>query len=364
MKIRKFLPLLLVIVHFTCSSAEFTGVIRGNRGIVWTNATYNGVSGSIAPTVWSLSQERATNRWYPGSFLDEVKQTIVFENFSGDHFSTSVELKGMEYLLGSSQKYFKRGAQTSDNPSFGRYPVCDITSDSEVSSAIGHKNSGCIENRGFVSDVRAEPFKFYRPNISIPELENVLKEQNLPSGRYSATFFATPFYLFQTESGVISQTQINEPIRITIDYTAAELESVVITAGDGIIEPHYDKGQKVVHGDTTYDIELVGTLPTGAIMHFVDFENDYSLLSDLDNESKIHYSFTCIQGCADKSSQDIIANGKFDKASYPDGNVLITAGENINRILTRYRIYYSVPESEVISSRYSGSINLYYEVNL
>lgn len=364
MKNRKFLPLLLVIVNFTCYAAEFTGVIRGNRGIVWTNAVYNGVNGSIAPTVWSLSQERATNQWYPGTFLDEVKQTIVFENFAGDHFSTSVELKGMEYLLGSSQKYFKRGAQTSDNPSFGRYPVCDTISDSEVSSAISHKNTGCIDNRGFVSDVRAEPFKFYRPNINIPELDSVLKEKNVPSGRYSATFFATLFYIFQTESGVVSQTQINEPIRITIDYTAAELESVTIINGDGIIEPNYDKAQEFVHGETFYDVELRGNLPTGAIMHFNDFENDYSLLSDLDKESKIHYSFTCIKGCGAESGQDIITNGKFDKASYPIGDVLIYPSEDMNRILTRYRIYYNVPKSEVISSRYFGSINLYYEVNL
>lgn len=351
------------IIQYPCFAADYTGVLRGNRGIVWQNAVYSNSLDSLVPTVWSLAHERTTTEWFPGTFLDTSSQSVTFQDFSGNEFDVTVEFKGMEYNLGSSHNSFNVIDVSKDNPSLGVYPMCSTTNATANSSYVAHRNNGCIGDKGFISDVRIEPFKFYRPGINLPNIEDNI--QGLPSGRYVATLFATPFYLYKSESGVLSQTQLSEPIIISIDYIAAELESVTIISGDGVIEPNYDKTNKTVSGETYYEVELRGQLPTGAIMKFVDFENDFYMKSQVDNSQVLPYSFSCVQGCSDNNTQDIILNGKFNRNQFPSGEVLISPeGNNIDSILTKYRIYYDAQESDVMTSSYMDAINIIYEVNI
>lgn len=353
----------LVMIQSPCFAADYSGVLRGNRGIVWQNAVYNHSIDALVPTVWSLAHERTTTEWYPGTFLNASSQLVTFRNFSGDEFNATVEFKGMEYNLGSSQNSFNEIDVSKENPSLGLYSLCPTTNITAHSSFVSHRNDGCIGDNGFISDVRIEPFKFYRPGINLPDIED--KIQDLPSGRYVATLFSTPFYLYKSQSDVLSQTQLSEPIIISIDYVAAELESVTIVSGDGVIEPRYDKLNKSVSGETYYEVELRGNLPAGAIMKFVDFENNFYMASQIDNNQQLPYSFTCVQGCSDNKTQDIILNGKFNRSQFPSGEVLVSSeGSNINSILTKYRIYYDAQENDVITSSYMGSINIIYEVNI
>lgn len=357
MKINMLWLFILPTVSLSAFCADYSGILRGSQDIVWTNAVYNNTTKSLVPTVWSLANERTTSEWYPGTFLNSTYHTVTFRDFLGHEFETKVEYKSMEYNLGSSLGYFNK-LDVNDNPSSGLYPIC-----STFSNSLAHRDGGCIGSYGFISDIRVEPFKFYRPGINLPNLAEKFRE--LPSGRYVANLFLTPFYLYRSDSGVLSRRQMSEPIILSIDYISAELDSVTIISGDGFMEPNYDKSNKKVNGEAYYEVELRGRLPTGAIMRFVDFENDFYMSSQLDSAAKLPYSFSCVLGCNDNTSQEIISNGKFNRSQFPNGEVLISpSGGNTSSILNKYRIYYEAAESEVITSSYNDSINIIYEVNI
>lgn len=352
-----------MMMSWPAFSADYSGVIRGNRGLVWTNAAYDNSHNAIFPTAWTLANERTTSEWYPGTFFNEASEVVKFKDFSGNEFDATIDLVGIEYNLGGSANSFNQVDTSSRNPSFGLYSTCSTTTLTKGSSFVLHKKGGCIGEYGFIGERRIEPFKFYRPGINLPDLEEKIK--GLPSGRYTANVFLTPFYLYKSESGVMSQTQMLEPITILVDYVAAELESVYIVSGDGVIEPKYDKVNHTVSGETYYEVGLLGNLPTGAVMKFVDFESDFNMISQVDNNEKLPFSFSCVQGCNIDASQNIILDGKFNRSLFPNGEILIPSnGSNTNYILTKYRIHYDISEDKVISSSYHGVINLIYEVNL
>ncbi|MFB1076383.1 hypothetical protein [Photobacterium damselae] len=296
---KKFIFVFIFMFSSSILSSEFKGTLTSGGNIIWSSAIPSGSNNRVKPSAWSLANPRATSEWYPGTYDNELSYDIKFNDFNGNSFFTKLELIDITYLMGSSSSYFK---QMGSHDVTGNYmPICDmIINDGVASQTIAHSHKGgCVSSEGYQvisGGNRVEPFKFYRPTIGLPNLVNDIQGQ--PTGRFVGTLTTFPLYFYKSENGVLTKTQILEPIIITIDYVASVLEGVRIISGDGIINPIYDKKTKMVSGSTEYNIELKGTLPDGAVMTFIDYKQPYTMTSKNAPKSEINYSVTCTQGCS------------------------------------------------------------------
>ncbi len=350
-------------------AAEFHGTLGAQGDVRWTNAAKDPrfYYESISPTAWSLANELTTSEWYPGTFANNMSYDITFSDFAGNEFTTDLGLWGIGYRLGSSSSYFYgigEGSQESVAP--GYFPNCfGGSSEENISASIEHtSNNGCVSSAGFKthSGERVEPFKFYRPSITLNNLASDIQGQ--PAGRYTASLTTYPVYFRTSQSGVLTKTQMVEPIIITIDYVPAELTAVNLVSGDGVMEPVYNKADQRITGQTEYEVEILGTLPSGAVMNFTEYNQTYEMVSSTEASVKVPYSITCIQGCIN-ADKEIVKDGVFNTASFTNGNVISeSTPDGGNSVRAKYQISYDVSGDDVISSDYSGQFTVMYEVNL
>ncbi|MGR5445579.1 hypothetical protein ACPV47_11815 [Vibrio jasicida] len=366
-QVTKGVLLSVLLLPSFSQAAEFHGRLGAQGKVNWTNAATDPYYGEgISPTAWSLANERATSEWYPGTFANKMSYDITFSDFAGNEFTTTLDLFAMSYLLGSSSNYFVGTGSGGGAIAPGYLPECSIVvADRNVLSVVEHfPANGCVSSAGFVTrnNERAEPFKFYRPTIDLYTLAEDIQGQ--PTGRYTASTTLYPIYFYVSESGVLTKTQMIEPIIITIDYVPAELAAVNLVSGDGVMEPVYNKADKRISGQTEYEVEMLGTLPNGAIMNFTEYNQTYEMVSSTEASVKVPYSITCIQGC-ESADKEIVKDGVFNTASFANGNVISeSTPDGGNSVRAKYQISYDVSGDDVISSDYSGQFTVMYEVNL
>ncbi|WP_050918545.1 hypothetical protein [Vibrio campbellii] len=361
---------LILVLMLGCASsqvlsAEFLGRLTARGNVIWNNAgPDSSLIDGISPTAWSLSGERATSEWYPGSFDNTEKYLLEFRDFNGNRFVSEVNLLGISYMLGSSASKFENVNHGSDIAA-GYVNTCSTVFDGGGAAfqTVVHEDSGCVSKSGYrsLTNERFEPFKFYRPIISIPNLKSDI--ESMPSGVFSASFTTLPLYFFKSETGVLSKTQMLEPIVITIDYTSAELESIEVV-GNGAMEAKYDKVTQNISGKTEYRIIMHGSLPKGVIMNFADYNKQYVMRSSDHSKVEIPYSIKCTIGCVN-ADKTLVSNGEFNISSFPDGDVMsIPALSGTDSVTAVYEISYDVKGEDVISSDYYGQFTVVYEVNL
>lgn len=349
------------------SAAEFHGSLGAQGGIRWTNAIDNDpyyYQFGVAPTAWSLANERATSEWYPGSYSNDLTYDVKFSDFAGNEFTTTVDILAITYMLGSSANYFV-GIGDQRPIAEGFFPTCDDYRAESALEVVGHYPAGgCVTPAGFKTKngERAEPFKFYRPTIGLFSFTDDI--DGMPAGRYTASLTTYPVYFYKSESDVLTKTQMIEPIIITIDYVPAELTAVNLVSGDGIMEPIYNKAEQRISGSTVYEVEMIGTLPSGVIMNFTEYTQSYEMVSSSEASVKVPYSITCIQGCV-SADKEIVKDGVFNTASFTNGNVISeSTPDGGNSVKAKYQISYDVAGDDIISSDYSGQFTVMYEVNL
>ncbi|MFS1463015.1 hypothetical protein BCT42_01185 [Vibrio lentus] len=356
---------LLVAVLGNSHAAEVYGTITANTPAVWNNATPNSYFGSeaISPSAWTIAQEQPTAEWYPATMDNQPVNNVSFVNHStGESFTTSLELLGVEYNLGGSASYFT-SKDYGSNVGMGVANECAATNISGSSAKVGQESTLCVSRMGYVASSRVEPFKFYRPAFALPNISNDVFAAPVGSGTYTASINLSLTYFFTSQTGTMTYTKVPETLIITIDYQAAILESLTVF-GDGHIEPQYDTATKRITGTTRYDVSLSGTLPTGVIMTFsptsgVDYE-----LTNIDKPlDKIPYSITCTIGC-ESPEKKIVKDGMFNTASFPDSEVITVNGGGSNKVDVAYDVSFDVDGNTLSSGNYQGSFNVVYEVNL
>ncbi|MFA0510949.1 MULTISPECIES: hypothetical protein [unclassified Vibrio] len=345
-------------------AADVYGTITANNSVVWNNAAPNSYFGSeaISPSAWTIAQEQPTAEWYPATMDNQPVNNVSFVNHStGESFNTSLELLGVEYNLGSSASYFT-SKDYGSNVGMGVANECAATNISGSSAKVGQESTLCVSRMGYTATSRIEPFKFYRPAFSLPNISNDVFAAPVGSGTFTASINLSPTYFFTSQTGTMTYTRVPETLIITIDYQAAILESLTVL-GDGNIEPQYDTATKRISGTTRYDVSLLGTLPTGVIMTFSPTSGDYEL-TNIDNSlEKIPYTITCAIGC-ESPDKVIVQDGVLNTASFPDSEVITVNGEGSNKVDVAYDVSFDVDGNALSSGNYQGSFNVVYEVNL
>ncbi|CAH7046030.1 conserved exported hypothetical protein [Vibrio chagasii] len=355
--------LLLAAVN-TSYAAEVYGTITANNPVLWNNAATNSYFGSeaISPSAWTIAQERTTAEWYPATMDNQSTNTISFVNHTtGESFTTSLELLGVEYNLGSSASYFT----TNDYGSNVGMGVANECAGSNIGGAIARviqESTLCVSRTGYKSANRVEPFKFFRLAFSLPDISNDIFASPVGTGTYTASINIAPTYFFTSQTGTVTYTRIPETLMITIDYQAAILESLTVL-GTGDIEPEYDTATKRISGSTSYDVVLGGTLPTGVVMTFSPTSGDYEMTNTENSLEKIPYSITCTVGCA-SADKVIVRDGLMNTSSFPDSKVVSVNGVGSNQVNVTYDISFDVDGNSINSGNYQGSFNVVYEVNL
>lgn len=355
--------LLLTAVN-TSYAAEVYGTITVNNPVVWNNAAANSYFGgeAISPSAWTIAQERATAEWYPATMDNQSTNTISFVNHTtGESFTTSMELLGVEYNLGSSASYFTVNDYGS-NVGMGVANECSGSSSGGTIAKVIQESTLCVSQTGYKSASRVDPFKFFRPAFSLPDISNDIFAAPVGTGTYTASINISPTYFFTSQTGTMTYTRIPETLMITIDYQAAILESLTVL-GTGIIEPIYDTSTKRISGNTTYDVILTGSLPTGVVMTFSPSTPSYELTNTQNLMDRIYYSITCTVGCSG-ADQVLVQEGVFNMLSFPDSKVLTVSGVDGNSVFVAYEISFDIDGNTINSGDYQGSFNVVYEVNL
>ena len=345
-------------------AADVYGTITANNSVVWNNAAPNSYFGSeaISPSAWTIAQEQPTAEWYPATMDNQPVNNVSFVNHStGESFNTSLELLGVEYNLGSSASYFT-SKDYGSNVGMGVANECAVANISGSSAKVGQESTLCVSRMGYTATSRIEPFKFYRPAFSLPNISNDVFAAPVGSGTYTASINLSPTYFFTSQTGTMTYTRVPETLLITIDYQAAILESLTVL-GDGSIEPQYDTATKRISGTTRYDVSLLGTLPTGVIMTFSPTLGDYELINIDNSLEKIPYTITCAIGC-ESPDKVIVQDGVLNTASFPDSEVITVNGEGSNKVDVAYDVSFDVDGNALSSGNYQGSFNVVYEVNL
>lgn len=358
------LLLVLLTAVNTSFAAEVYGTITANNPVVWNNAAANSYfgSGAISPSAWTIAQERATAEWYPATMDNQSTNTISFVNHTtGESFTTSLELLGVEYNLGSSVSYFTANDYGS-NVGAGVANECAGSNTGGSIARVIQEPTLCVSRTGYRSVSRVEPFKFFRPAFSLPDISNDIFTAPVGTGTYTASINISPTYFFTSETGTMTYTRVPGTLMITIDYQAAILESLTVL-GSGEIEPKYDTATKRISGSTTYDVVLGGTLPTGVIMTFSPTSGDYEMINAENSLEKIPYSITCTVGCA-SADKVIVQDGLMNTASFPDSKVITVDGVGSNQVNVKYDISFDIDGNSINSGNYQGSFNVIYEVNL
>ncbi|WP_146490935.1 hypothetical protein [Vibrio sp. T20] len=355
---------LLFISPGSSFAAEIYGTITANNPVVWNNAATNSYfgSGAISPSAWTIAQEQTTAEWYPASIDNQSVNIVSFVNHStGDSFTTNLELLGIEFNLGSSANYFTQKDYGS-NVGAGVANECVSSTTSGATAKLIQESTLCVSRTGYVAASRVEPFKFYRPVFSMPDISTDISSASLSSGTYTASINLSPTYFFTSQTGTMTYTRIPETLLITIDYQAAILESLTVL-GNGIIEPQYDTAVKRISGSTQYDVILVGTLPNGVMMTFSPTSGDYELTNTENSLEKIPYTISCTVGCT-SADKVIVQDGILNTASFPDSEVITVNGEGSNQVNVTYDISFDIDGNAISSGNYQGSFNVVYEVNL
>ncbi|WP_255202825.1 hypothetical protein [Vibrio vulnificus] len=360
----------IVLLAFFVFLAKYTyasdiyGTISGNTPVVWNNAIPNSYFGNqaVSPSAWTIAQERTTTEWYPATLDNPSINSVTFVNHStGESFVTSLQLLGLEYNLGNSASHFTQ-KDNGSNVGLGVANECSTTSISASISKVAQESSLCVSRVGYLSTRRVEPFKFYRPVFSIPDISNDIFAAPVGSGTYTASVQLSPTFFFASETGTMTYTRIPETLLITIDYNAAILESLTVS-GDGYIEPQYDTTTKRISGTTRYDVVLGGTLPAGVVMTFSPATSSYELTNVENSLEKIPYTITCTVGCANPDKV-IVQDGVLNSASFPDSEVITVNGVGNNEVIVAYDISYDIDGNSISSGSYQGYFNVTYEVNL
>ena len=355
---------LLFTAFGSSHAAEVYGTITANNPVVWNNAAANSYFGShaISPSAWTIAQEQPTAEWYPATMDNQPSNTVSFVNHStGESFTTTLELLGVEYNLGSSASYFT-SKDYGANVGMGVANECAVANISGSSAKVGQESTLCVSRMGYTATSRIEPFKFYRPAFSLPDISNDVFSAPVGSGTYTASINLSPTYFFTSQTGTMTYTRVPETLIITVDYQAAILESLMVL-GDGNIEPQYDTVTKRISGTTRYDVSLSGTLPTGVIMTFSPTSGDYELINIDNSLEKIPYTITCAIGC-ESPDKVIVQDGVLNTASFPDSEVITVNGEGSNKVDVAYDVSFDVDGNALSSGNYQGSFNVVYEVNL
>ncbi|CAH6781510.1 conserved exported hypothetical protein [Vibrio chagasii] len=359
--------LLIIALVFSighCHAAEIYGKVTGDSPVVWNNVITNSFfgNGAISPSAWTIAQERTTSEWYPATMDNQAFQSIQFVNHStGESFTTNLELLGVEYNLGSSAGDFIQ-KDFGSNVGVGAANECTGANVSSSTAKVIQESTLCVSRKGYISESRLEPFKFYRPVFSLPNISRDVFDAPVGSGTYTAAVNISPTYFFTSQTGTMTYTRVPETLLITIDYQAAILESLTVL-GDGFIEPEYDTATKRITGKTRYDVVLSGTLPTGVIMTFSSTSNDY-VLTNIDNSiEKIPYTITCTVGCA-SAEKIIVQDGALNTASFPNSEVLTVNGDGTNQVNVVYDVSFDIDGDLISSGNYQGAFNVIYEVNL
>lgn len=348
----------------TSYAAEVYGTITANNPVVWNNAAANSYFGgeAISPSAWTIAQERTTTEWYPATMDNQSTNTISFVNHTtGESFTTSLELLGVEYNLGSSASNFTPKDYGS-NVGMGVANECAASSTSGSIAKVIQESTLCVSRTGYTSASRVEPFKFFRPAFSLPNISNDIFSVPVGTGTYTASINISPTYFFTSQTGTMTYTRIPETLMITIDYQAAILESLTVL-GTGEIEPQYDTATKRISGSTSYDVFLDGTLPTGVIMTFSPTSGDYEMTNTESSLEKIPYRITCPVGCA-SADKVIVQDGLMNTSSFPDSKIITVNGVGSNQVNVIYDISFDVDGDSISSGNYQGSFNVVYEVNL
>ncbi|WP_158134620.1 hypothetical protein [Photobacterium damselae] len=249
--------------------------------IKFGNVTVSSGKEVFTPTTWfPKSNLLPVTSWAP--IYEPDKKTIIFSNGS-DSFSQDVSLSALQV---------KSTGFSKETNSLVTGSICSTDENDGTIATLGGGTGECYSSYLFKSSTNEiVPFRYLKPILNLSGLATNLK--GMPPGRYTATYPSHIKYLFKRANGVVSFQYIPMVVSFEIIFDPAQLLDV-IPHGDGIITPIYDKSNRLISGETSFNIEVKGVFPSGIKLNFIPSSSKNLFeLNNLNDASKIPYYINC-----------------------------------------------------------------------
>ncbi|WP_446522787.1 hypothetical protein [Photobacterium damselae] len=306
--------------------------------------------------ILSGSEQITPSTWFPKSNLLPIlewspifnpqEQEVTFSN-GVDSFKQKIALEKLIF----KSKNFSREVNSGTIGS-----LCSIDENDGIIATLGGGGGECFSSFKFKSlSNEIIPFRYIKPVIRLDSLYSNLK--SIPQGRYTSTYSFNIKYLFKRKNGVISYRVIPTVISFEIDFNPANLLDV-IPHGDGIINPVYDKSNRLISGETKFNIEVKGVFPSGIKLQFMptSVDNTFKLENIMDN-SEIPYEVKC-----DVCDSNIIVD---DKGKLIDKNGIYYISSFTSDFNFNLDVGFNSVKAETINSgRFRDTFYIYFEPNL
>ncbi|MGR5240170.1 hypothetical protein ACPV36_04655 [Photobacterium damselae] len=282
--------------------------------------------------------------WSP--VYEPDKKEIVFSNGS-DSFVQEVSLSALK---------FKSTGFSKETNSLVTGSICSTDENNGTIATLGGGAGECYSSFIFESSTNEiVPFRYIKPLLNLSGLAANLK--GMPPGRYTATYPFHIKYLFKRANGILSYQNIPMVVTFEIDFNPAQLLNV-IPHGDGIITPIYDKSNRLISGETSFNIEVKGVFPSGIKLNFIPSSvTKVFELNNLTDASKIPYYINCDvcdkPNIVNNDGKLVDSSGVYYISSYKsDFDFNITLG------------FDDIQSSTISSGGFSDTFYIYFEPNL
>ncbi|WP_273977966.1 hypothetical protein [Vibrio parahaemolyticus] len=285
------------------AAIDVKGELVGNS-FRWDNVTPSG--SELVPNWQTPPSLRPTQRWVPATFNGPQPSVLTLRSTNGTSGNIPISISGVEYNT--------TGIPYTVSPS-SIGTGCSM--DKVNPPVITVQGQNCVSGQQLETSVPTSPFVFFRPvfNIQPNDIIDALKGEQ--AGYYTGTIPLNFVYKFY-ERGVLTQRLVNDVLIVSIDYSPAMIENVVVH-GDGNMEPQYDKKAYRISGETQFDIDVTGSFVNGLRLKMPS--DKYELVNSTDSAMTIPYQITCsncnVMELVDEQGNLIVENSTIGEGSGP-----------------------------------------------
>lgn len=341
---RSLVSILLMVICPNVFGENLYMKIVGDS-IKYGNVTVSSGREDLVPTTWFPKPNLLpVIAWTP--VYESNEKEITFSNGS-DSFSQRVSLSALNVKSTGFSK------ETNDLITGS---ICSTDENNGTIATLGGETGECYSSYQFKSSTNEiVPFRYIKPILNLSGFSANLKD--MPPGRYTATYPFHIKYLFKRANGIISYQNVPMVVTFEVIFDPAKLLDV-IPHGDGIITPTYDNTNRLISGETSFNIEVKGVFPSGIKLSFIPSSATKMFeLNNLNDDSKIPYYINC--DVCDKS--DIVNN---------DGKLVDSSGiYYISSYKTDFDFnltlgFDNIQASTISSGGFSDTFFIYFEPNL
>lgn len=347
--------LLLLLAIFGTQVFAKTNIEWRIRGDQTNRVSTIDVGGHLAPAQWDLvTGIPVADSIIPGTPVNsEEVLKIYFTNGSHkvriDHY-----LAGMEYLFSDDFVSVTATEGTAIVQGSGR----------EL-RAIG---TG-LSNREYHFASTQAPFVGFRPLFKKRDdaaVISLFKNSRAPKGIYRGMIQSSVTYDYIRDGVRVRQT-VPFITELVYNYNPAIINSVNIISGNGVIEPrYYGYPQKLVGGETNYQLQVLGDFQSGLKMGLRSskhLDGLYALRSAEEEsrgrDTKITYNVRCTNGCM--GSGEIVKDGQAMIGDTNNRIDIIPAEPTENATINININFGNKPLSEIQNGLYQDSFVLVFE---